>query len=55
MPEFDPEQTLALLVILPPIETGSTVIVTSDEFSSAQVPSFTTALYLVVDTILLYA
>ena len=48
MPEFDPEQTLASELIIPPTVAGSTVIVTSDEFELAQTPDCRTALYFVV-------
>ena len=38
IPLFDPEQTVAAPVIIPPTETGETVMVAELEFSAAQVP-----------------
>ena len=54
-PPFAPEQTVALALTVPPRETGSTVIVTSEEVAEGQVPLCTTAWYMVVMMRLLYA
>ena len=44
VPEFNPEQTDALLFKVPPSDNGSTVIVTSFELAEAHDPDVTTAL-----------
>ena len=38
IPLFDPEQTVAALAIVPPTETGETLIVAGLEFSAAHIP-----------------
>ncbi|MNE73517.1 hypothetical protein D3C80_1695350 [compost metagenome] len=48
MPLLTPEQTAALVLTVPPTETGSIVIVAAPELASAQTPLLTTALYKVV-------
>ena len=47
-PAFDPEQTVASALIVPPTDIGSTVIVAVAELTDEHVPDFMIALYFVV-------
>ncbi|MNL64733.1 hypothetical protein D3C87_1889790 [compost metagenome] len=48
VPLLAPVQTAALVLTVPPTETGSMVIVAEAELASAQTPLLTTALYKVL-------